>query len=324
MNRIDRISAILIQLQSRKIVKAQEIAERFEISLRTVYRDIHSLYEAGIPIIGEAGVGYSLADGYKLPPVMFTNEEATALLTAEKLVKKLTDKATSEVYQSALTKIKATLRSTGKEYLSEIEDHIEVINSPFQAQSFGENQYIQSILKAISQKAKISIDYFATSSQEHSQRNIEPIGIFFQHNRWYLLAFCCLRNDYRQFRLDRINGVVFTNESFENKHPTLKAYLEETPKQGKKGEHKVILRLHQSIERYLGDQKHYMGLVSQKTIGNTLELTFQPPSLESFARWCMMFADHVEIEGPAEVKDKMRELATKILQSSQNIGLKKS
>ncbi len=81
MNRIDRLSAILIQLQSKQVVKAQEVADRFGISLRTVYRDIKSLEEAGIPIGAEAGKGYFIMDGYHLPPVMFTKEEASALLT---------------------------------------------------------------------------------------------------------------------------------------------------------------------------------------------------------------------------------------------------
>ena len=91
MNRIERISSILIQLQSKNTIKAKEIADRFEISLRTVYRDIRSLEEAGVPLIGEAGIGYSLVDGFRLPPILFTKEEAMALITAEKLVEKVTD-----------------------------------------------------------------------------------------------------------------------------------------------------------------------------------------------------------------------------------------
>src|ERR1700739_4908423 len=131
MNRIDRLTAILIQLQSKRVVKAQDIAERFSISLRTVYRDVRSLEEAGIPLAGEAGVGYSIMDGYRLPPVMFTKEEATAFLTAEKLIEKLTDASTEESYKSAMYKIKAVLRATEKDYIEHIDKHIEVVDNPY-------------------------------------------------------------------------------------------------------------------------------------------------------------------------------------------------
>src|ERR1700743_2579363 len=129
MNRIDRVSAILIQLQSRRVVKANDIAERFGISLRTVYRDVKTLEEAGIPIIGEAGVGYSIVDGYRLPPVMFTREEATAFLTAEKFVETLTDSSTTDNYKSAMYKIRAILKSTEKDLLEDIDGKIEVFRS---------------------------------------------------------------------------------------------------------------------------------------------------------------------------------------------------
>src|ERR1700760_313971 len=129
MNRIDRISAILIQLQSRRVVKAGDIAERFNISLRTVYRDIKTLEEAGIPLIGEAGVGYSIMDGYRLPPVMFTRDEAAAFLTAEKLMEQLTDPLSEEHYKSAMYKIRSVLRVSEKDFLENIDGHIEVFKS---------------------------------------------------------------------------------------------------------------------------------------------------------------------------------------------------
>src|SRR6478735_3963073 len=122
MNRFDRITAILIQLQSKKIVKAQDLASRFDISLRTVYRDIRSLEEAGVPLYGEAGVGYSLVDGYRLPPVMFTREEAMSFVTAEKFMEQFTDASTKSSYQSAMYKMKAVLRSDEKELVENIED----------------------------------------------------------------------------------------------------------------------------------------------------------------------------------------------------------
>src|ERR1700743_1246587 len=122
MNRIDRISAILIQLQSRRVVKAADIAERFNISLRTVHRDVKTLEEAGIPIIGEAGVGYSIMDGYRLPPVMFTKEEATAFLTADKVMDQLTDASTTGHHKSAMYKIRAILKSTEKNLLEDMDN----------------------------------------------------------------------------------------------------------------------------------------------------------------------------------------------------------
>ncbi|MBC8083814.1 MAG: HTH domain-containing protein, partial [Hymenobacter sp.] len=95
MNRFDRIAALLIQLQAKRVVRGPELAARYGVSLRTIYRDLRTLELAGVPVCGEAGVGYSLADGYRLPPVMFTREEATALLTADKLAAQLTDAPTA-------------------------------------------------------------------------------------------------------------------------------------------------------------------------------------------------------------------------------------
>ena len=115
MNRIDRLTAIVTQLQSKRLTKAGEIAKRFSISLRTVYRDMRALDEAGIPIIGEAGQGYSLVEGYRLPPVMFTQEEAQSFLVAEKIFEKVTDKGSSEHFHSAMLKIKAVLKTTEKD-----------------------------------------------------------------------------------------------------------------------------------------------------------------------------------------------------------------
>src|SRR5258708_9409721 len=117
MNRIDRLTAILIQLQSKKIVKAEEISNRFEISLRTVYRDVKALMEAGVPIGSEAGKGYFIVDGYHLPPVMFSQEEASALLVAGKLVEKMTDESMLKSFESSLIEIKSVLSEVGKDHL---------------------------------------------------------------------------------------------------------------------------------------------------------------------------------------------------------------
>ena len=114
LNRFDRIVAILIQLQSKRIVRAQELADRFAVSLRTIYRDIRTLEASGVPLLSEAGVGYSIMDGYRLPPVTFTREEAGSFVAAEKLMQTFTDQSLGAYHQSAMYKVKSVLRGTEK------------------------------------------------------------------------------------------------------------------------------------------------------------------------------------------------------------------
>ena len=317
MNRIDRVSAILIHLQSRRVVKASEIAERFKISLRTVYRDIKTLEEAGVPLIGEAGVGYSIVDGYRLPPVMFTREEATAFLTAEKFIEKLTDVSTMEHHKSAMFKIRAILKTAEKDLLEEIDNSIEVFKTQSQLR-IDNKDHIQTLLKGIARKNVLTIDYFANYSQEHTKRDVEPIGIFFKDSYWHLIAFCRMRNDYRDFRLDRINRIVVNTHLFHNKHPTLKDYITQTAKEQELD--LVVMRVEKEIYTHLEYQKYYSGFVSEKVDGNYVEMTFLTGSIEGFARWFLMFGDRAEIISPESLKEKVGAIAASIAQKSLSLS----
>lgn len=309
MNRIDRVCAILIHLQSKKLVKAKDIADRFNISLRTVYRDVKTLEEAGVPIIGEAGSGYSIMEGYRLPPVMFTKDEAAAFITAGKLVEKLTDKITEAHYQSALFKLKAVLRSAEKEHVEGIEEHIEVLDNPYLPQGIKTSKNIPLILECIANKTVLRIHYFANHSQEASWRDVEPVGIFYLGN-WYLIAFCRLRNDYRHFRLDRVNEMICTDIHFEGQHPSLKEFIDQL---GKREEvYTVIMQVDKDAVPHLGDQKFYNGYVSEQDLGGKIEMTFLTASLTGFARWYIMFADKAEIIGPQSLKEHIHELVCTI------------
>lgn len=316
MNRIDRISAILIQLQSRRVVKAADIAERFNISLRTVYRDVKTLEEAGIPLIGEAGVGYSIMDGYRLPPVMFTREEATAFLTAGKFVEKLTDTSTTAHYQSAMYKVRAILKTTEKDLLENMEVNIEVFKGHRQL-NIPDNDHIQTILNCISQKKIISIAYFAQHSQQNTKRDIEPVGIFYLENYWHLIAFCRLREDYRDFRIDRIKQLSVADNTFTYQHPTLKAYIAQTAKE--KHLETVVIKIEKEIHGYLNQQKYYSGFVSEKETDGLIEMTFLTTSLEGFARWYLMFGDRAEIMEPESLKDRVRSIAESITQKTNSL-----
>ena len=310
MNRLDRVTAILIQLQSKRVVKAQDIAERFNISLRTVYRDIRTLEEAGIPLVGETGIGYSIMDGYRLPPVMFTLDEATAFLTAEKLVEKLTDTSTDESYKSAMYKIKAVLRSTEKDYLETMDNHIEVLDNPYVPKERNAQNSLQPILKSISEKNVLSIHYFANHSQENTSRNIEPVGIFYSGAHWHLLAFCQLRNNYRDFRIDRIKQITSTPLPFKKEHPSLKAYIKQATQE--KELQQVVILVNKDVMKYFGEQKYYNGFVSQREVKGKMEMTFLTCAMEGFARWYMMFGDSAEILSPVSLKQTVKQIASNI------------
>ena len=308
MNRLDRITAILIQLQSAKIVKAQDIADRFEISLRTVYRDIRTLEEAGVPLIGEAGVGYSIMEGYRLPPVMFTMQEATAFLTAEKLIEKITDTSTVEHYKSAMYKVRAVLKTTEKEFIENADQHIQVVRRPML--SVISNNHFQIILKSISTKQVLKMHYTAKYSEEHTERKIEPIGITFISNRWHLIAFCQLRNDYRDFRIDRIEKLETTEEVYKTSHPTLEKYLKEVEE--KQDLIKVVVQVGKETSKHIEEPKLYYGFVSETELDNKKEMTFLVGSLDTFARWYLEFADNARIVSPQALKDKVINLVKAI------------
>ncbi|HMI07090.1 MAG TPA: YafY family protein [Flavobacterium sp.] len=305
MNRFDRITAILIQLQSKKIVKAQDLADRFDISLRTVYRDIRSLEEAGVPLYGEAGIGYSLVDGYRLPPVMFTREEAMTFVTAEKLMEQFTDVATKASYQSAMYKMKAVLRSDEKDMVENIEDSI-LIRKRARENPDAPDNILDCLLQSISENRIAKMTYNAFSSSEATERTIEPIGIYHENQLWYVIGWCHLRKGYRHFRTDRISEINITDEKYHKKHLPFKDYLLQA--ESTQNLETVKILVNKKIAPYINNQKYYYGFVSEIDREDQIEMTFRTLYIEGFARWMLMFADQADIIEPLHMKVQMREL----------------
>lgn len=316
MNRIDRLAAMLIQLQSKPLVKAQDMAEKFSISLRTVYRDIRALEEAGVPVIGEAGTGYRLMEGYKLPPIMFNQDEASALLTAAKLMQSMSDEPSSKHYNSALDKIKAVLRMSEKEHISEIDQHVAVVTHPAFVHQKPEELHLHKILKAIATSCIIQFQYSSIGKGETLQRKAEPIGIYYQGSHWYLVAFCHLRMDYRNFRTDRLSKLIITDEKMTQTHPPLQDFINQMTE--KREVHKVVIEVEREIVKYLGEQKYYNGFVKEEPAGDYVRMTFLTGSLTGFARWFMLFGDRATVLAPLELNDLIAGIAKNIIKKVQN------
>lgn len=306
MNRIDRLTAILIHLQTKKVVKAEEIAERFEMSLRTVYRDVKALMEAGVPIGSEAGKGYFIVDGYYLPPVMFTQDEANSMLLAAKVVEKVADKSVRDAFSSALHKIKSVLPDAGKDHLENLDAHIEFGNSS-RGEAIVASAYLTDIQRAIAGRNALRIDYL-NSNEVASSRIVEPIGLFYYGMAWHLIAWCRMRNGYRDFRTDRIQSLQAEDEKFDPRNLlSLQEYLT-TIVQANREVKRVVVCFDESVVKFVRQSRYYYGFASEEVLTGKVRMTFLSSCLHSFCRWLLTYGNMAEIESPDEAKDLIVDL----------------
>jgi len=304
MNRIDRLSAILIQLQTKKVVKASEIADRFEISLRTVYRDIRALEEAGIPVGAEAGLGYFLTEGFHLPPVVFTQEEANALILGAKLIEHQTDKSIKENFASAMFKIRSVLDEEDKENLAQLENQIAVTNpQPLINEDFP-NNFISTIQNALVQSKVLSFKYYSNYNSDYTEREVEPKGLVYYGSRWHLLAYCRLRQAPRDFRVDRLVKLEMLEERFK---PYENKSFEEFLSNLVHGTEliKVSFVIDKQIASYISEQKIYQGFVDEIEVKNGIKMNFLVPSIDYFSRWVVSLGNSIKSLSPNSLKEQV-------------------
>ena len=221
MNRFDRVTSIWLLLQTRSVVTAGFLAERFSVTERTVYRDIRTLENAGVPIGSEAGVGYFLEKGYRLPPVSFTRDEAAALLIGEKLLTSGLDPEALRDYRHVLDKVRAVLDRADKDHMSALDVDVEVSlpgpaappGEPTGRSSGGrpgrrpdaggrgdpgdgpspEGPGLHDCRAALARRHVVDIDYAGPTSDAVTSRSIEPVGLLHYDRHWHLIAWCRLR-----------------------------------------------------------------------------------------------------------------------------------
>lgn len=226
MNRIDRLFGILTMLQSKKYVTAEKIAERFAISIRTVYRDVKALGEQGIPVSFEQHKGYYIVQGYFLSPVTFSSEEANALLLMESIVYNFSDKSIQQHYSSALSKVRAVLRGAEKEKVEFLDA---TIRHQFPACMEPKSGHLSDIQNAITAKQLIEIGY-KSNTEEVTRRKVESIGLIFYAFSWHLIGWCHTRQQYRDFKVSRITDMKNLELPFcKTEHIALNEYMKLLP-----------------------------------------------------------------------------------------------
>lgn len=219
--RLSRLTAILTLLQTKRLVTATALASKFSVSVRTIYRDIRALEQAGVPIITEEGKGYLLMEGYTIPPLMFTEAQANALIIAEQLVLKNKDTSFIRDYSAAIEKIKAVLRYSQKDKANLLSERTQFE----QIKSLERNSSNLSDLQfALTNFLQTKIDYINAEGKT-TTRIIEPFALLSTEN-WLLLAKCRLRKEFRYFRLDRIKKLQLLTEKFEPHQMTLQEFFD--------------------------------------------------------------------------------------------------
>lgn len=204
MRRADRLFQIVLHLRRRRVVTARDLASSLEVSERTIYRDVQDLSACGLPIESAAGVGYRLRRGFDLPPLMFDREELQALRLGARMVRSWADPGLSEAASNALRKIEAVLPP-------DLEDPGEALYAP-SLRSYPV-QHVGLLRHAILEHRKASFDYTREDGAA-SARTVWPLGLFYWGSVWTLVAWCELRNDHRNFRLDRIADPEILDEPF--------------------------------------------------------------------------------------------------------------
>lgn len=208
MRRADRLFQIVQLIRGRRLTTAALLAQRLEVSERTVYRDIADLQHQGVPIEGEAGVGYRLGDGFELPPLMFTQDEAAALVAAARLAQSWVDPAMARDVESGLGKILSVLPPAARVSAEAI-----ALYAPAMALDDASRAQLQTLREAMQSRHKLRLAYRDVAG-DASERTVRPLGCFYWGKVWTLSAWCELRDDFRVFRVDRIDAIEVLGERF--------------------------------------------------------------------------------------------------------------
>lgn len=311
MNRTDRLVAMVMHLQGRRLVRAEDMARHFEVSVRTIYRDIAALGEAGVPITGEAGVGYSLVRSYHLPPVMLTADEAAALFVGAEMVRQFTDASMSEPMTAALDKLRAVLPPDRKEHVERLARQTVVMGRSGSASANGSDPEAQpwllAVQRGVAARRVLRLRYRGAAREEVTVRDVEPLGVVFYGAAWYLVAWCRLRKELRHFRVDRVQHLEMLAETFPARPEfSLAKHLEEQMARTDTVPARVWFS---DTAQARARKESYATLVEQRRRDGGAEFSLYTYSLEWLARWVLSFGAEAEALEPLELREKVRSAA---------------
>ena len=300
MNRIDRLFATILLLQSKKRIRSQELSERFGVSKRTVYRDVAALMEMGVPILSLPGEGYEMMPGFYLPPLLFTPDEAAGLfLGAQMLIQQAEGSIVRDV-EGALGKITAVLPPPS---LQKAEGLTEIIRFFSENGRFDlDDPHLLTLQRAALEQRAVHIQYHSYTKNEITERTIDPYQLFYSDGIWYIEGYCHLRQEMRAFRLNRVDKLRLSLDSFEK----------QTHSQSNTNTIAVKIRFDANIVRWVRERQHY-GFVGEDESPHGMIMRYAINDLQEIIPWLRGWGSAAEPLSPPELRRHIHEDAIKLI-----------
>ncbi len=308
MNRTDRLLAIVLELQAKGSRRAQDLAATFETSVRTIYRDVQALSEAGVPVISVPGQGYSLMEGYFLPPLRFSPDEATMLLLGGDFVAQNLDAEYRNVALSANRKIEAVLPESLRDEVHYLQSSIRfVASNPFDDPV--EPVKLQQLRRAIIARKTVRFHYEARFGSKQT-REANPYGLVYVSGAWYIIAYDHARHDLRSFRLDRIDRLVVTDKTFTRPHD----FSLERRKNEEQRNVTIRALFDREVARWVHESRYFFRINEEET-AEGLVMTLRVRQEEEALQWLLSWGAHVRVLEPASLRNRIAKEAEGLLRN---------
>ncbi|MFC4102496.1 helix-turn-helix transcriptional regulator [Paenibacillus xanthanilyticus] len=312
MNKTDRQLAIMLELQRNKMQRAEDLAALFETSVRTIYRDIQALSEMGVPIMGAPGHGYSLMEGYFLPPIGFSAEEAVTLLMGTDFIEQRLDGDYGQVAKAVRRKIEAILPEPVREESKRVRETMRLLHVSEPITGLKEKEYLGQARRAIMERRKIRMAYQKklpeSDGNRKSAREVDPYGLALVQGHWMLIGRCGLRQEIRHFRVSRITELAMLEERFEMP-PDFK--LSRYRPSDDRNE-RVVVRAHPDmVDKIAEHANFYLDAVEERVDGAWVSFRVRTP--EELLHHILGWGGDVEVVEPESLRRRVREEAEKML-----------
>jgi predicted DNA-binding transcriptional regulator YafY len=297
VNRIDRLFAITTWLQARGQVRAADLADLYEVSVRTIYRDIAALSESGVPIVSLPGRGYSIVSGYFLPPLRLSTREATALVLGARLLAGQASDDTASAAEEAVAKLLAVMSEESRRELRELDDVLDLAPSPdLRSRLDIADERVRALWRAVLERRVTTLRYFGKSRRQVTIRQIEPLRLGYAHGAWYLTAYCRVRQEERAFRLDRIESLQVESARFRSRS---------APPSPEPPAIEVLVRFRHDVCRWVRERQHW-SFVAEEGAGDEFLARYRLHDLNAIAPWILGWGTAAEVVAPEELRERLR------------------